>query len=78
MFSALRNIGSKRFMTHTHKVSNNLSNHSCNKDVKYDMIIAELEILKDINTQLTTLSYLTMVSTIASNFLWVYHFVVNK
>ena len=74
MFSALRNIGSKRFMTHTHKVSNNLGY----KDVKYDMIIAELEILKDINTQLTTLSYLTMVSTVASNFLWVYHFVVNK
>jgi len=79
--SNIKKIGIKRCMTHSHKRSflpTTLENNSCKKDVKYDMIIADLEILKDINCQLTTISYLTMVSTVTSNFLWIYHFVVNK
>lgn len=87
MFSTIRHIsnikkiGINRSMTHSHKPSflpTTLPTNSCKKDVKYDMIMADLETLKDINCQLTTMSYLTMVSTVTSNFLWIYHIVVNK
>ncbi len=93
MFSTIRHIRKIRIkrcmpyshghicMTHSHKPSflpTTLPTNSCKKDVKYDMIIADLETLKDINCQLTTMSYLTMVSTVTSNFLWIFHFIVNK
>lgn len=73
----LRNGINKRFLTHTHTPTN-FGCGGCKKDVKYDMLISDIQNLKEINTQLTTGIYVTMVSSLSTNFVWVYYMVVHN